>query len=527
MKPKISLSQGLAALAAGLVFLPMLPGLAFMAIPLANRGVWLHALQDNQFPEAMLATLVSVVISVSGALILTLTVVCGLWPGPRWQGYVRRLPLLLAFPHVAFASGLLFLFSEHGWLARLLHLAFPVDNVGVGLGLMLALKEAWFLLWFAGTQLSKNELEQQLVVCRSLGYGPLHSRLLVVVPQLLPRLGWALVAVIAYSLSVVDVSIILGPGNPPTLAVLAWLWMSDYDPQQQAMGMAVSLMLLVLLAGFSVTGRLLWRGLRSHLATFSGHRSGCDIRAFSTTLTVILFAIGIAAMAILIGWSLAESWFYPALLPDAFSFAGWQTARYDTLLTALWLALASCVLATFCVLLWLEGCSRRFDVLLLLPLVLPALPLAAGQYQLLLHISQEATWQALVWSHLLWVIPYTLLVLRPAWLQLDPRHSVTARTLGWSSWKVLWLLKVPLLLRPLLGALAVGFSVSIAQYLPTLYAGAGRFATVTTEAVALSSGGDPQQLAVQALLQIILPAGMFILTLQAARLVGHYRQGLR
>jgi len=36
----------------------------------------------------------------------------------------------------------------------------------------------------------------------------------------------------------------------------------------------------------------------------------------------------------------------------------------------------------------------------------------------------------------------------------------------------------------------VGFAVSVAQYLSTLYVGAGRLRTVTTEAVTLASGAQ-------------------------------------
>ena len=39
-------------------------------------------------------------------------------------------------------------------------------------------------------------------------------------------------------------------------------------------------------------------------------------------------------------------------------------------------------------------------------------------------------------------------------------------------------------------AAAVGFAVSTAQYLPTIFAGSGRFATLTTEALSLASGGN-------------------------------------
>ena len=79
----------------------------------------------------------------------------------------------------------------------------------------------------------------------------------------------------------------------------------------------------------------------------------------------------------------------------------------------------------------------------------------------------------------------------------------------------------------LLTALAVGFSVSIAQYLPTLWLGAGRIPTLTSQAVALSSGGEAQTLAAQALWQLLLPAVCFTLTALLAWLAGRYRRGLR
>lgn len=527
MSRRVSLAGGLALLAMSAVFLPLVPGLALTAAPLLRCEIWLALWQDAQWPQAAVVMLVSTLISVCGAASLTLLIICGLWPGPRWQRYVRRLPALLAFPHVAFASGLLFLFTDNGWLMRLIPATFPAESTGIGLGIMLALKETWFLLWFASTQLNQHELEQQLVIAQTLGYGPLHGRLIVLVPQLLPRLGWALVAIVAYSLSVVDVAVILGPTNPPSLAVLAWQWMNDGDPQQQAMGVALSLVMLIVLTGFILSGKLLWLAIRSRLKHFSGFRHRTDIRHFSTGVAAGMSLTGVASLLMLASWSLAQGWFYPALLPDEVTLSGWLAASYEPLVTALLLALASSFLAVVCILFWLEGCSRRFDICILLPLLLPALPLAAGQYQVLLNIRQDGTWQAVVWSHLLWVIPYTLLVVKPAWLRLDPRYASVARTFGWSDWKILWCVKAPLLLRPLLAALAVGFSVSVAQYLPTLYAGAGRITTVTTEAVALSSGGDPQQMAIQSLLQMALPAGMFIVTLQLSRLICHYRLGLR
>jgi putative thiamine transport system permease protein len=76
---------------------------------------------------------------------------------------------------------------------------------------------------------------------------------------------------------------------------------------------------------------------------------------------------------------------------------------------------------------------------------------------------------------------------------------------------VFWRVKLPMLRRPVLGAFAVGFAVSAAQYLPTLFAGAGRFATLTTEAVGLAAGADRRVIGLYALVQAILPLVPFLL----------------
>jgi putative thiamine transport system permease protein len=73
-------------------------------------------------------------------------------------------------------------------------------------------------------------------------------------------------------------------------------------------------------------------------------------------------------------------------------------------------------------------------------------------------------------------------------------------------------------------AAAVGFAVSIGQYLPTLLVGGGRLPTVTTEAVALASGGNRRVIGVYAFLQMLLPAiGFAIATLVPALLWRRFR----
>ncbi|MDX1606516.1 MAG: hypothetical protein R3202_10020, partial [Candidatus Competibacterales bacterium] len=63
--------------------------------------------------------------------------------------------------------------------------------------------------------------------------------------------------------------------------------------------------------------------------------------------------------------------------------------------------------------------------------------------------------------------------------------------------------------------------------LPTQLLGAGRVPTITTEAVALASGGDRRVIAAYALVQASLPALGFGLALLLPRLVFARRQAMR
>ena len=65
--------------------------------------------------------------------------------------------------------------------------------------------------------------------------------------------------------------------------------------------------------------------------------------------------------------------------------------------------------------------------------------------------------------------------------------------------------------------------MSVAQYLPTLYIGAGRFVTVTTEAVAQATAGQRGLMSAYAALQTILPLMAFAL----AALLGRPRRFMK
>ena len=85
---------------------------------------------------------------------------------------------------------------------------------------------------------------------------------------------------------------------------------------------------------------------------------------------------------------------------------------------------------------------------------------------------------------------------------------------------------MPTHVAPCADCLRGGICSRIAQYMPTLWLGAGRFPTLTTEAVALSGGGSNGILA-PGLWQLLLPLIIFALTALVAKWVSYVRQGLR
>lgn len=457
--------------------------------------------------------------------------------GPNHLG--RLLSPLLAVPHAAFAIGLLALIAPSGWLLRLLSpwatgLQSPPpwptsqDPWGLGLVVVLVCKEIPFLLWAALAYLQRPDvakrLRQELDLARTLGYADTTAWWRVVWPQLLPRWGAPLLAVWAYSLTVVDVALVIGPGTPPTLAVLAWQWLQDADPATNAQGAAAAWLLAgALLVGAVIAWWVLrwpgWRARRVRGVVAAAFKPSYRMRKPHALPQVLWALLGIyttVMVALLLG-SFTGSWPFPALLPQQFTWAAWHNVGQSsaTLGTTVWLALASGLAALLWAVAWLEwaplGWQQRAQPWLALPLVLPAVLWVLGMHQLALAWGLDASASGVWLAHTLACLPYTVLALQGPYQGVDPRLQQVAATLGHGRGHFLLRVKWPLLRPALLAAFAIGFAVSVAQYLPTLYVGAGRFNTVTTEAVNLAAGGQRSLTAAYAWLQWLLPVLVFAL----------------
>ena len=158
---------------------------------------------------------------------------------------------------------------------------------------------------------------------------------------------------------------------------------------------------------------------------------------------------------------------------------------------------------------------------------MPQVAFVFGLQVLILAAGLTPSLPLLVATHLVFVVPYVALALADPWFALDPRYERVAISLGRSRLAAFSRVRLPLLLAPVLTAAAIGFAVSVGQYLPTVLVGAGRLPTITTEAVALASGGNRRVIGAYALLQTVLPFAAFALAGLVPRLLWRNRRGIR
>ena len=243
------------------------------------------------------------------------------------------------------------------------------------------------------------------------------------------------------------------------------------------------------------------------------------------------------AMALLAVWTAARSWWFPAVLPQKWSL-GRMTDAFGmgapALAATLALAIAAASIATARTLWLLDARSARnaatqgkLNILIFVPLLLPQISFLFGLQMLFLFGGLSGTLLAVLLAQLVFVFPYAFLALSDPWNRLDPRYAKVATSMGASRLKVFWQVRLPLLLRPVLVTFAVAAAVSVGQYLPTLMIGAGRVVTVTTESVALASGGNRQVAALYAMLQLIIPLTFFVLAALVPSLVFRNRAAMR
>src|SRR5918996_2171083 len=506
--PALTLAVFLAPIATGLLgtLLPSFGILPALGGTRLSIDAWRSLIAAPGTATALRLTISTGIAATILSLLLTLAF-CASFQGTRLFLHTQRLLApLLAIPHAAFAIGIAFLLAPSGWIARLLSpwltgwarppdLALVQDPWGVAMTFALVAKEVPFLLLMTLAALSLTPAERVLRLARTMGYGRISAWLKLVLPLVYPQIRLPLFAVLAYSLSTVEVALILGPTTPPPLAPLVLRWFVDAELALRFQAAAGAILQLAVVAAaiaawyvaeraaIPLGVRWIEAGRRGGSGRVWRAASGLGMGLLLLTTLIAAGAATLIALGLVIGCLEHEA-----------------RARIQV--------------------------TRRVLALVYVPLLVPQIGFLFGVQILLLLTRADGSWPALIAAHLLFVLPYVFLSLSEPYRALDPRYAETAACLGRSRLFVFAAIKLPMLLRPLLAAAAVGFAVSVGQYLPTIFAGAGRLTTLTTEAIALASGADQRVAAVYAFIQATLPMCGFMLALLVPRFLYRHRRGM-
>jgi putative thiamine transport system permease protein len=548
--PGIVFFTFLATVGAGLLgtWLPSLGYLPAMGKTSLTLHPWTELFNHPALGGAIRSTLVSGWGTALGAFLLSGLLFAMNYGSRTWRVMEKMLAPILSVPHAAFAIGLSFLISPAGWLVRMVSpeltgfdlppdWVIPKDPHGLSLMLALVLKETPFLILVMAGALQQIDYSATMAVGQSLGYRPAQVRLKIILPQLFPHMRLSLYAVIAYSLSVVDMSMILGPTTPPTLPVLVVQWFNDPMLETRLMGAAGATLLLGMVLGSLFLAYLLEK---TAIALFERRMANGEretllspMAPVGRTLLIGGMTVFTLAMVILVLWSFTWRWQFPDILPEQWSCRFWEKSLHalgSPMVTTLLLGLASTIAGLVLTIGCLEYEStllephavnryKRYMSIIYLPLLLPQVAFIFGFQMMLTGFHLDASATGVVWSHLIFVLPYLFLTLGSTYRSFDRRITTTATLLCGSPMKAFLKVKLPMLLRPILFSFAVGVSVSVAQYIPTLFIGAGRFSTITTEVVTLAGGSDRRVAAVYALYQQLIPMGIYLLALFVPKLM--------
>jgi ABC-type spermidine/putrescine transport system permease subunit II len=437
--------------------------------------VWRGLFADPSFTAAVgytlgitvVATALSVVLAVPTALALR---------GRSAARSLATLPVLV--PHLLVAAVAVLWLGPGGVVDRVLG-DLPIEIVrgrsGFGIVLVYVVKEVPFLAlllltaWDGGVRAREEAAAVH-------GGGPRARIRHVLLPAARPHLIVGTLIVAAFVLGSFEVPLVVGPTRPDTIATYALCDTQVADLSGRAVAAAALLV---------ATAAALLLAVIAGLTLSSGDVMG-DHRA-EQRWAVVISAFVVVPLLILPIRALADIWRAPALLPQQWGSRGlnYLTSSGARIGEAITTSLVVALITTAVALAigWpaaraLSRLAPRSRALVLTVLAAPLLvpPFATGTglvgWFLQLEIADRIA--GLVAAHLIYVLPYVVLILAPAFGEELPRLEEAAATSGAGPWRRLTTVALPMTARPIAIAALLGFLVSWSQYGTSLAVGGGR-----------------------------------------------------
>ncbi len=460
-----------------------------------------------------------------------------------YKALQNTLAPILAIPHLSIAAGIAFLLAPSGFIFRIIasivgwdtppNLIIMPDSYGLVLILTLCLKEIPFFLFIINGALTQLNVANSMVVARSMGYHPYTAWFRVIFPQVYARIKLPIAIVLIFSLSVVDIAVFVAPNAPPPFVIMLLDLFNDPNLERRLVAAAGGLLLIAIIFAVIASWWLVEKIISSlwnyYIISGGGRGYGMHItKAFSYLILFSVSVMAFASLLMMIIWSFSLTWRFPSILPTKLGVDNWADCGLCSSLTnSFFIATLVTLFSLFIVISLLEfNKHKKIQTFwFYIPLLVPQIIFLFGFDLLLIHLEMKNFW-GVAWAHWLYVMPYILLILYLPYIRFDSRYEQISYALGNSKLKTLLRVKLPMLFRPIIYAFAVGFAVSISEYLPTLIPGGGRISSLTTEMVALASSGDRRIISVTSVFQALLPCVVFIIALALPNIQARNRKGL-
>lgn len=232
----------------------------------------------------------------------------------------------------------------------------------------------------------------------------------------------------------------------------------------------------------------------------------------------LVFLTLVAPLVVLALRAFTPAWVFPDVVPRSLTTRGMQTAFgsgshvVQGLLLSLEVGTAVAVLS--CLIGWPAARAlglyrfrgrRAVQILLLSPVIVPAMAAAMGLQVFFIRAGLAGTATGVVLVQLIPALPYATTILAAGFANFDADYESQARVLGAGAARRALRVTFPQLRAPLAAAALLSFLISWSDYLLALLIGAGQVQTLPIQLFAAINATDTTTAAAVALLVIVPP----------------------
>ncbi len=436
---------------------------------------------------------------------------------------------LIALPHVTMAIGLIFLLSPSGLFLRSVSpwltgfdrppntYIFP-DEYGFLLILGLMLKEIPFLVLVSLSALREFSSTKFFDLGKSFQHSSFSTWCILIFPIIYKKIRLVVFIIIAFSSSVVDMSLLLAPSTPSTLSVriLQIFQSSDMDSFFIASNLSLIQLFIIIIS------LIVWIFFERIIKLKFFYIFFLKITSFKLEFlkitilccSIILFLLSFFGIICSILWGFSENWYFPNFFPNDLNIDNFLIFYYQNkslILISIFIPFMVSLLSMSLTILWVELLDylkitkTQFEWIIFIPLFIPQISFLIGIQSFIIFFNYNSFLIPLVFVQLFYVIPYCFIILAPALREVRSDYIKVASSLGKNRLDRLFNIKIPLVLPSLLTSFAIGMIVSFSLYVPVYFIGAGRVTTLTVEALNLAISGSKQDVGIATFFQILLP----------------------